>query len=294
MPARNSILRLSAHWTGLCLCPGVWGEAIGACASFYRTPSGGIGRASKHGRPNALREVVRHAKASVPGYSLLYADAGVGPEDIRRPEDVRLLPTVDKALLRDNLKDFTATDIPHRHMHYLSTSGSTGIPFGFYQLESSVWIERAFIHLGWERAGWRPGDRSARLRCERTASHGDLLEGRRAEPRASPLGLSSRLGELRRIRPPNGGIPSGRAAGLSLHGDLAGRPDLGRRGCGTDGAACHPPGIGGHLGVAAAEDPARLSGHADLWLLRPHGACGSCAVVRAQPGLPCVALLRTG
>ena len=129
-----------------------------------------------------LREVVRHAKASVPGYSLLYADAGVGPEDIRRPEDIRLLPTVDKVLLRDNLKDFTATDIPYRHMHYLSTSGSTGIPFGFYQLESNVWIERAFIHLGWERSGWRPGDRSARAARRTHGLARDLLERRRAEP----------------------------------------------------------------------------------------------------------------
>ena len=117
-----------------------------------------------------LREVVRHAKASVPGYSLLYADAGVGPDDIRRPEDIRLLPTVDKVLLRDNLKDFTATDIPRRHMRYAATSGSTGIPFGFFRLRSSAWIERAFVDLGWERAGWQLGDRSAVLRGEHMTS----------------------------------------------------------------------------------------------------------------------------
>lgn len=108
----------------------------------------------------------------MPGYALLFADAGVGPDDIHRPEDIRLLPTVGKVLLRDNQKDITATDIPRRQLRQTATSDSSGIPFGFYRLESSASIERAFIHLGWERAGWRARDRSAVLRGERMPSQG--------------------------------------------------------------------------------------------------------------------------
>src|SRR6266498_5992436 len=46
----------------------------------------------------------------------------------------------------------------------MTTGGSTGIPFGFYHTEFNKVVEKAFIHSGWERAGWKLGDSSAILR----------------------------------------------------------------------------------------------------------------------------------
>jgi phenylacetate-CoA ligase len=112
-----------------------------------------------------LREIVRYAYGHVPGYHLLYRDAGVRPADIVSLESIRLLPLTTKELLRDHVKDFTARDIAPRRLRYTATAGSTGIPFGFYQTASNWWMENAFMHSGWQRAGWQFGDASAVLRA---------------------------------------------------------------------------------------------------------------------------------
>jgi phenylacetate-CoA ligase len=111
-----------------------------------------------------LKEIVEYAYENTPGYHLLYRDAGIEPDDITSLEDLRLLPTTTKELLRDNLEDFTAKSIPSWRRRYVTTGGSTGIPLGFYQTATNRWMENAFMHTGWERAGWQLGDISAVLR----------------------------------------------------------------------------------------------------------------------------------
>ncbi len=111
-----------------------------------------------------LRRVVSHAYASVPGYRRLCAEAGVSPSDLVRLPDIKAFPLMTKELLRDNLEDFTSRAVPRRHMRYEATSGSTGIPFGFYMTARNDRKEDAFIHEGWERAGWKLGERGAVLR----------------------------------------------------------------------------------------------------------------------------------
>jgi phenylacetate-CoA ligase len=100
----------------------------------------------------------------VPGYNTLYREAGVKPEDIKSLDDIRHLPFTTKELLRPNLKDFTARNLGSHQLLYVSSSGSTGIPFGFYRTELNRWMELAFLHSGWELAGWQLGDSLAVLR----------------------------------------------------------------------------------------------------------------------------------
>jgi len=111
-----------------------------------------------------LKKMVRYAYEEVSGYYFLYRDADVKPDDIVSLADVRLLPFTSKELLRDNLEDFTAKDVPSWRLRYVTTGGSTGIPFGFYQTTTNEWMENAFMYSGWERAGWQLGDTSAVLR----------------------------------------------------------------------------------------------------------------------------------
>jgi phenylacetate-CoA ligase len=117
-----------------------------------------------------LKEVVRHAYQNVPGYYALYRDAGVKPDDIVSSNDIRLLPFVTKGLIRDNLEDFTARDLPSWRRKHVTTGGSTGIPLGFYHTDVNLWVENAFMHSGWEWAGWQIGDMSAVLRGDLTGS----------------------------------------------------------------------------------------------------------------------------
>jgi len=111
-----------------------------------------------------LQDMVKYAYDNVPGYYFLYRDVGIKPRHIVSLAEVRLVPFTTKELIRDNLKDFTARSIPSRQLRYVTTGGSTGIPFGFYHTGVNLWMERAFIDSSWERAGWQLGDTSAVLR----------------------------------------------------------------------------------------------------------------------------------
>ena len=111
-----------------------------------------------------LQELIAYAYKNVPGYYYLYNTAGVKPESIRSLDDIRTLPFVTKELIRDNLADFTSRAIPKYEHVYVSTGGSTGVPFGFFQTARNRQIEYAFMHLGWQRAGWSLGKISAELR----------------------------------------------------------------------------------------------------------------------------------
>lgn len=109
-----------------------------------------------------LQHLVQHAYSNTDGYRQLYNEAGVTPEDFRAIEDIRHLPFTTKQLLRDNLTAFSVRGAK-RH-RYVTTGGSTGIPFGFYKARKEFRIEDAFMHAGWSWAGWRPGQISAVLR----------------------------------------------------------------------------------------------------------------------------------
>ena len=108
-----------------------------------------------------LRRIVRHAVEHTEGYRELYRKAGIKPDDIRSLEDVRHLPFTTKETFRDNLAAFSA---PQAGRRYVTTGGSTGIPFGFYELSSMQEIESAFMHAGWSWTGWKLGQPSAVLR----------------------------------------------------------------------------------------------------------------------------------
>ena len=108
-----------------------------------------------------LRDLIRLAVTQTDGYRELYARAGVKPEDIRSLDDVRKLPFTTKEMFRDQTAAFTIRQGGGR---YVTTGGSTGIPFGFHELPETSEIEKAFMHTGWAWMGWQQGQGSAVLR----------------------------------------------------------------------------------------------------------------------------------
>lgn len=100
------------------------------------------------------REIISYAYKNVPGYYQLYSENNVKPEDIRSIEAISLLPCTSKDLIRDNLKDFTSRSKAMPEMSYISTSGSSGIPFGFYVDIKEDFIEEAFVANSWMQIGW--------------------------------------------------------------------------------------------------------------------------------------------
>ncbi len=102
-----------------------------------------------------LKEIINHAYQNAKGYRKLYKGAGVSPEEITKLDDIRKLPCVERETIRDNLDDF---HIPTRGETYVTTGGSTGIPFGMYRDRTAFARELASKAYQYYRIGWKEGD----------------------------------------------------------------------------------------------------------------------------------------
>jgi phenylacetate-CoA ligase len=96
-----------------------------------------------------LKSIVEYAWTNIQGYRELWGKAGFTPEKLKSLEDIHLIPFVTKDMIRDNLDKFSNTSI--KRLNYVTTGGSTGIPFGFYQESKNNFIEDAFIHDMWSK-----------------------------------------------------------------------------------------------------------------------------------------------
>jgi phenylacetate-CoA ligase len=105
---------------------------------------------------NELKRVVRYAYERTAAYRRLYDRVGVTPDSIRTLDDIRQLPIVEKEMIRELLEDFS---VPLRGRTYVTTGGSTGIPFGFYRDGLSFSKELASKAHQYHRIGWKEGDR---------------------------------------------------------------------------------------------------------------------------------------
>jgi phenylacetate-CoA ligase len=107
----------------------------------------------------ALQRLIRHAYAHVPFYRALMDKAGVGPDDVRTPEDLPLLPVVRRAALQSKNEERRSTAPPWATIRK-HTSGTTGEPLVFgYEPESEHW-RQAMKLRGYEWAGYHLGDRA--------------------------------------------------------------------------------------------------------------------------------------
>ena len=108
-----------------------------------------------------LRRLLRHASTTVPAYRERFAGLGLGWSDIRRLEDLRLLPLTYKHELQDGGDAFFSTAIPAARTLLRTTSGSTGTPLTVASTNATQLAERAMMLRGWAWSGYRPGDRVA-------------------------------------------------------------------------------------------------------------------------------------
>jgi phenylacetate-CoA ligase len=103
-----------------------------------------------------VRRLVRHAYENAAGYRDLYRNAGLNPDSIKSLSDFAQFPAVTKEMIRDGLEKFS---IPTKKRSYVTTGGSTGIPFGFYRDTQSFSKELASKAHQYYRVGWKEGDR---------------------------------------------------------------------------------------------------------------------------------------
>lgn len=109
-----------------------------------------------------IQRLLQLAIDGTTGYRELYRASGLrSGRDVRTLADFQKLPFTAKETFRDHLAEFT---LPAKASRYVTTGGSTGIPFGFRERPDTRFIEDAFMHTGWSWTGWKLGQPSAVLR----------------------------------------------------------------------------------------------------------------------------------
>ena len=82
-----------------------------------------------------LKKILIDAYNYTDGYRQLYDESNVHPNDLKSLSDIKFFPTVNKHLIRNNLDSFTSKKYNKNKYFLCSTSGSSGIPFSFYNLK---------------------------------------------------------------------------------------------------------------------------------------------------------------
>ncbi len=105
---------------------------------------------------NEIKRIIKYAYDNTEGYYKLYNEHGITPKLIKSINDFQTIPFVTKELIRDNLPDFS---IDIKDKEYVTTGGSTGIPFGFYREKIAFAKELASKAHQYFRIGWKEGER---------------------------------------------------------------------------------------------------------------------------------------
>lgn len=106
-----------------------------------------------------LRRLVHWCYREVPYYRHRWDALGITPFDIRKPQDIALLPVLTKADIRENFEDMKAVSLKDS-LGYKATGGSTGEPlrFGFTRESNDRRVAVMWRGYGW--AGSRMGRRT--------------------------------------------------------------------------------------------------------------------------------------
>lgn len=111
-----------------------------------------------------LRRICRHAYDRSLFYRRHFDRAGLTPDDLRRPEDLQHLPTIDRATLIEHLEEMATVPADAPGVETTSTGGTSGVPLKFYIGTDRSAVEYAHLVSAWMRAGYRTTVAQAVLR----------------------------------------------------------------------------------------------------------------------------------
>ena len=126
-------------------------------------------------------KLLEFAEKNVEWYKRSFSNWGVSSRSFKSLEDIKSFPTISKEEVQQNLSLFLAKGVKKNKLYYLTTAGSTGIPFGFYQSSSLIKIEKAFFAYHWGLYGCHLDDLSVVLRGGFVGDENHLFSYNQAE-----------------------------------------------------------------------------------------------------------------
>ena len=110
-------------------------------------------------RDKKLAVMVEYCYKYIPFYKRLFDDYGINSHTIRTLDDLKIIPTINKQIVKNNFNDFISTKYNRRKMLLTHTSGSTGAGFQFYitpEMEAAHWanVWTWYRAIGIKRSDW--------------------------------------------------------------------------------------------------------------------------------------------
>ena len=113
-----------------------------------------------------LKYIIELAYAHVPYYRKIFKERGIIPSDIKTPQDLKILPFLDKNTLRSSFEELKADNCTKFQPRTLTTSGTTGGAVKFYMDKPANVLEFVYYWRLWGWAGYRLGDTFAELSAQ--------------------------------------------------------------------------------------------------------------------------------
>ena len=126
-----------------------------------------------------FRKVFELAREKSPFYRELYRKAGILDLEIRTMDDIRKVPTIDKALLRQHKSEELLTTGSPKGLLTTTTSGSTGEPVRLYSSRYEMLTSYVRVFVMYWKCGWRPWHRILMINRYRPDS---VFEGEKQMP----------------------------------------------------------------------------------------------------------------
>ncbi|TKB23957.1 phenylacetate--CoA ligase family protein [Desulfopila sp. IMCC35006] len=105
-----------------------------------------------------LGEIVRFSFEQNDFYRKRFRQAGLTPEDIRSPSDLRRLPVLTKSELRNNMSELISRGYHLEKLQQSKTGGSTGKSLELYFTEECSELRNACSRRHDRWTGWEPGE----------------------------------------------------------------------------------------------------------------------------------------
>lgn len=119
-----------------------------------------------------LKKLVRYAYEHTQYYRELFQREGIKPDDIQSIEDMERIPFLTKDLLRENRDKMISDEFKSDDLIYITTSGSTGAPTGFYVQKDSHLRDLAYGYFFFREYGYT-------TRCSKLVLRGKVFISQR-------------------------------------------------------------------------------------------------------------------
>lgn len=110
-----------------------------------------------------LRRLLCHARDSVPFHAAAFTSTGIEPAHMRRLDDIRKLPLMDKSSILRRPQQFRSFLFDDAASRVVQTGGSTGEPFRVITERDDPSVQNAYNWAQWRRLGVKPGGASVSL-----------------------------------------------------------------------------------------------------------------------------------